>query len=199
MGNVPCRFAGFLLMSVASSKSAAVALLVLLLTAGQARATETLRVGGTGTAIGMLQQVGAEFSAAGAETAAGSRRVAVLRTAYVLATSHQSPNELKAADLPKIFLEQIPVWGDGTPIRIILRPRGEADTAPLGDNLHVLTLDGAKPTLAALENGTYPFAKKLYFVTRANAAPAVHRFVEFLRSPPGIKALREAETVPGDE
>jgi phosphate transport system substrate-binding protein len=95
-------------------------------------------MGGPGSAIGMLQQVGAEFTGAtgvkvevvaslgstGAvraladvlldmavparplksdESAPGLRQVAVLRTAYVIATSHPNPNELKSADLASIF------------------------------------------------------------------------------------------------
>ena len=136
--------------------------------AGNAAAADTLRVGGTGTATGMLQQVGAEFTAAtgvkveivpslgstGAiralrdgwldiavparplkpnEAAAGLRQVAVLRTAYVIATSHSGPNGLKSADLVGIFAAEKPAWADGTPIRIILRPRGDSDTALLAE------------------------------------------------------------------
>ena len=33
----------------------------------------------------------------------------------------------------------------------------------------------------------------------ANGGPEARRFVDFLRSPPGVKALREAETLPGAE
>ena len=131
-------------------------------------AQDTLRIGGTGTAIGMLQQVGAVFSAAtgvtvevvpnlgstgavGAlrdgwldiaiparplkpdEAAAGLRQVEVLRTAYVIATSHSNPNGLKSADLARIFAAEKPTWADGTPIRIILRPRSDTDTALLAE------------------------------------------------------------------
>jgi phosphate transport system substrate-binding protein len=108
------------------------------LVAGPSAAAETLRVGGTGSAIGMLQQVGAEFTAATAikvevvtslgsngairalvdgmldiavparplktdETAAGLRQVAVLRTAYVIATSHFNATGMKSADLAGII------------------------------------------------------------------------------------------------
>src|SRR5450830_1081135 len=137
------------------------------LVAGPSAAAETLRVGGTGSAIGMLQQVGAEFTAAtgikvevvtslgsnGAiraladgvldiavparplkadESAAGLRQVAVLRTAYVFAASHPKPNGLQVADLSKIFAADKSTWADGTPIRIIFRPRSDTDTALLG-------------------------------------------------------------------
>jgi phosphate transport system substrate-binding protein len=144
------------------------ALLATPLLAGNAAAADTLRVGGTGSAIGMLQQVGAVFSAAtgvtvevvpnlgstgavGAlrdgwldiaiparplkpdEAAAGLRQVVVLRTAYVIATSHSNPNGLKSADLAGIFAAEKPAWADGTPIRIILRPRSDTDTALLAE------------------------------------------------------------------
>ena len=250
------------------------------LPAGNAAAANKLRLGGT--AIGMLRQVGAEFTAAtgvkvdvvaslgssGAiraltdgvldiavtarplksdETAAGLRQVAVLRTAYVIATSHFNAPGIKSVDLAKIVAAEKPTWADGTPIRIILRPRSDTDTALLGElfpgmtyaiesargraelptaatdqdnaaladrtpgsligttmtqiktehrNLHVVPLDGVEPTLANFESGVYPFAKKLYFIVPRNSAPEVQRFVDFLRSPQGIKALRQTETLP---
>ena len=244
---------------------------------------QSLRLGGTGSALGLLQQVGAEFAkaadikldivpalgSAGAiraltdgvidiavsarplkadEVAAGLSQVTTLRTAYVLATSHRNPNALKSADLPRIFAVEKAVWADGGTIRIILRPRSEADTALLGvlfpgmdaaietarrrvevptaatdqdnvdlaertpgslivtsatqlaterPNLRMLPLDGIAPTLANFESGAYPFTKKLYVVVRANGSPEARRFVDFLRSPQGVRALRETETLPG--
>lgn len=138
------------------------------LPAASATAAQSLRMGGTGSSIGMLQQVGGEFSSATgvnvevvpglgssgaihaladrkldvavsarplkpAEAAQGLHQVLVLRTAYVLATSHRNPNGLKTADLPKIFAASKPTWADGTPIRLILRPRSETDTKLLGE------------------------------------------------------------------
>lgn len=263
------------------SKIAIVLLLAGALPAGNAAAAETLRLGGTGSAAGMLQQVGAEFTTAtgvkveivaslgssGAiraltdgvldiavparplksdETTDGLRQVAVLRTAYVIATSHVDAPGFKSADLAGIFAAEKPTWTDGTPIRIILRPRSDTDTALLGElfpgmtdaiesarrraelptaatdqdnaaladrtagsligttmtqiktehrNLHVVPLDGVEPTLANFESGVYRFAKKLYFIVPRNSAPEAQRFVDFLRSPLGIKALRESETL----
>ena len=248
-------------------------------------AAETLRLGGTGTAIGMLQKVGAEFTAAdggtinvvpnlgsaGAikaladgvidlavsarplkpdEAAAGMRQVAVMRTAYVLATSNRYPTALKSTDLPRIFATENAAWPDGKPIRIILRPRSETDTELLGklfagmgdaiesarrrvdvpvaatdqDNaalaermpgsltgitvtqltterrdMRIVPLDGLTPTLANVESGAYPFVKSLYFVIRSKDAAQAQRFVDYLRSPQGVQALRETETLPGIE
>jgi phosphate transport system substrate-binding protein len=267
------------------SNLAVAVLFVFPLLAGNGAAVESLRLGGTGTAIGMLRQVGVEFSAAtgikievvpnlgstGAiraltdglldmavsarpptadETAAGLRQVAVARTAYVLATSLPTSNGLRVADLPGIFAAANATWADGTPIRIILRPRSETDTALLGElfagmdraietarrrpevptaatdqdnvelaartpgsligttvtqlktehrNLHVVPLDGIEPARANIESGAYPFAKKLYFIVRSNSTPEAQRFADFLRSPPGEKALLETETLLGTE
>jgi ABC-type phosphate transport system substrate-binding protein len=66
-------------------------------------------------------------------------------------------------------------------------------------NLHVMPLDGVEPTLANFESGAYRFSKKLYFIVSRNSAPKAQRFVDFLQSPQGIKALRETETLPVTE
>ena len=184
------------------------------------------------------------------EAIKGLNQIAVLRTAYVLATSHPKPDGMKAADFPKIFAAEKPAWADGTPLRIILRPRSEADSALLAalfpgmdaaiegarkrsevpvaatdqDNvelaertpgaligttltqlktehpkLRVVPLDGIEPTLANFESAAYPFTKKLYFIARAKSTPQTPMFVDFLRSPQGIKALRATDTLPGIE
>jgi phosphate transport system substrate-binding protein len=184
------------------------------------------------------------------ESAAGLRQVAAMRTAFVFASSHRDVGGWKSADLPKIVAAENPTWPDGTPIRVILRPRSETDTALIGElfpgmdkaietlrrrpevpiaatdqdnaalgervpgsligitqtqlktepyRLHVVPLDGIEPTFANFESGKYRFAKKLYVVARADGAPDVSRFVNFLQSPPGLKALREADVLPGGE
>jgi phosphate transport system substrate-binding protein len=155
-------------MPASFSKIAIILLLIGAAPLGGATAAEALRLGGTGSAVGMLKQVGAEFTAAtgvqvdvvaslgssGAiraltdgvldiavparplktdETAADLRQVAVLRTAYVIATSHVDATGMKSADLAKIVAAEKPTWADGTPIRIILRPRSDTDTALLGE------------------------------------------------------------------
>ena len=64
-------------------------------------------------------------------------------------------------------------------------------------NLHFLTIDGFAPTLENLERGTYPLHKDFYFILPVRRTPSLERFVAFLRSPEGAKALREAGSVPG--
>jgi phosphate transport system substrate-binding protein len=56
-----------------------------------------------------------------------------------------------------------------------------ADKAPLS----VLALNGVKPTVATLANGTYPLAKDIRFVTTKNTPPEAVKFLEFIYSPQG--------------
>jgi ABC-type molybdate transport system substrate-binding protein len=41
--------------------------------------------------------------------------------------------------------------------------------------------------------------KKLYIIVPRDSTPEAQRFVDFLRSPQGVKALRETETLPDAE
>jgi phosphate transport system substrate-binding protein len=67
------------------------------------------------------------------ERAQGLTELAFARTPFVLATSHSAPNGLKSADIAAIFKADKPSWADGTPVKIILRPRSESDTALMGE------------------------------------------------------------------
>ena len=108
------------------------------------------------------------------ESAAGLRQVAVLRTAYVIATSHPNPGSLKSADIAKIFAAEKPTWSDGTPIRIILRPRSDTDTALLaelfpgmGDALEVARGRAELPT-AATDQDNAALAERMTGLTGRN-------------------------------
>ena len=61
------------------------------------------------------------------EQARGLKVAVVVRTPFVFVTSHHNPNGLSAADLVKAYLDPGRAWSDGTPIRVILRPRSESD------------------------------------------------------------------------
>lgn len=133
------------------------------LPADRASAADEIRAGGTGTSIGLLQEMGTKFTAdtgvkfavvlglgsSGSlralndgkievavaarplkpeETAAGLREVMVLRTAFVMATSKPSPVGLTSADIAKFYGASNATWPDGTPVRVILRPRTETDS-----------------------------------------------------------------------
>jgi phosphate transport system substrate-binding protein len=67
------------------------------------------------------------------EAKPGFVTVPVARTALVFATSHRNPDDLTSAELARIFASSKPTWGDGSPIRIVLRPRHDADTMLIGD------------------------------------------------------------------
>jgi phosphate transport system substrate-binding protein len=46
-----------------------------------------------------------------------------------LVTSHKNPNAISTADVARAYLDPDMAWRDGTPVRVILRPRSESDVA----------------------------------------------------------------------
>jgi len=66
------------------------------------------------------------------ETARGLAVAYTARTPFVIATSHPEPNALSLADLAQAFRSHQSTWSDGRPIRVILRPKSESDTALMG-------------------------------------------------------------------
>lgn len=65
--------------------------------------------------------------------------------------------------------------------------------------LRALSLDGAQPTLTAMESGAYPYYKRLFLVVseKAPLSPEAKQFVEFVSSPAGKALLRRTgHTVP---
>lgn len=79
-----------------------------------------------------------EFSVSGRplkaeEKAKGLTELSLLRTPYVLVTSSREPQSLKSAEVAEFFANEKSVWKNGTPVRVVLRPRSESDTAHLGD------------------------------------------------------------------
>lgn len=67
-----------------------------------------------------------------AETAKGLAVAAEFHTPFGLATSHRHPNGFNSAQIAELYQSDKPVWDDGTPILIILRPVSESDTWLLG-------------------------------------------------------------------
>lgn len=51
------------------------------------------------------------------------------RTPLVLITSHPKPNGIKAGDIAAIVAAENPKWEDGTPLKLILRTKVDADNA----------------------------------------------------------------------
>jgi phosphate transport system substrate-binding protein len=63
------------------------------------------------------------------EVAQGLWSALTVRTPFVLATSHPKPAGLSSADIVEAFRSEKALWPDGSPLRIILRPRTQSDTA----------------------------------------------------------------------
>lgn len=52
----------------------------------------------------------------------------ILRTPFVAVTSHPDARDLRAADFSNYYGWAEAKWADGTPVKIILRPKSESDT-----------------------------------------------------------------------
>ncbi|WP_161785005.1 substrate-binding domain-containing protein [Hoeflea sp. BAL378] len=68
-----------------------------------------------------------------AEAEAGLTGSPFARTPYGMVSSHPRPGDIAAADLAAFFASVTSTWPDGTPVRVILRPLSESDTALLGE------------------------------------------------------------------
>ncbi len=67
------------------------------------------------------------------EAARGLRVAATLRTPFGLVTSRAGPDNLKSADIASLYRADRPLWPDGMPILITLRPVLETDNIVLGN------------------------------------------------------------------
>ncbi|KIZ39549.1 MULTISPECIES: substrate-binding domain-containing protein [Rhodopseudomonas] len=159
-GADPSRPSGWLAGLIASA-------MLLGLAASEARAV-TLRTGGTGAAIGMLERLGTAFTARNPDITlevipglgssgsiaavvdgaldfavagralkpeeAGKALTSTLmaRTPFGLVSSHPAPGNIASRDVAALFVNPSATWPDGTRVRVILRPKSEADTANLG-------------------------------------------------------------------
>jgi phosphate transport system substrate-binding protein len=63
------------------------------------------------------------------EQAKGLKTVSVLRTPFVIATSHPAPKGLRSSDIALAYSSNTATWNDGIAMRVILRPKSESDTA----------------------------------------------------------------------
>lgn len=50
------------------------------------------------------------------------------------------------------------------------------------DRVKVLALDGVRPTLETIADGTYPMVRKLYFLTRGTPSESAQAFIEYILS-----------------
>jgi phosphate transport system substrate-binding protein len=67
------------------------------------------------------------------ENAKGLTIAFTARTPFVFATSHPHPNGLTLENIADAFQSERAAWSDGSPMRVILRPRSESDTALMGE------------------------------------------------------------------
>lgn len=65
--------------------------------------------------------------------------------------------------------------------------------------LRLVAIGGVAPTIEAFEGGSYPYGKLYHLVRPRDANPATERFVRFLHSEEGVRALREAGCLPPAE
>lgn len=68
------------------------------------------------------------------EKAKGLTELALLRTPFALVTSTSSQS-LKSTEAARFYDNEKAVWANGTPVRVILRPKSDSDTAVLGGML----------------------------------------------------------------
>ena len=66
-----------------------------------------------------------------AETASGLVTALMVRTPYVLATSHPRPPAMTAHEVVQTYASEEATWPDGSRIKLILRPRSDSGTATL--------------------------------------------------------------------
>jgi phosphate transport system substrate-binding protein len=60
----------------------------------------------------------------------------------------------------------------------------------------VVSLDGVQPTIENIKNGTYPLARKLYFITLGESSPGAKAFIDYILSPGGQKIAEENGFIP---
>jgi phosphate transport system substrate-binding protein len=192
---------------------------------------------------GALQLVVSARELLPSETASDLTSVMTVCTPWVLVSSHPSPGSLDHTAVAAIYALAAPQWPDGTPIRIVLRPKLESDNAvmaaffpgmeqaiaqarmresvPLGETdqdnadlaeripgsltggayaqyvsehrtLRFVAIDGELPGTEAFESGRYPFAKIFRVMVPRHPAPEADRFLVFLRSSEGTRAMRDS-------
>ena len=66
-------------------------------------------------------------------------------------------------------------------------------------NLRFVAINGVLPGIESFESGRYPFGQHLHMIVTRHPLPETDRFLDFLRSPEGSKAMRETGIVPCPE
>lgn len=197
---------------------------------------------------GMLDVAVTSRRLAGEERSRGAYEIPYARTPFVFAVHRKTRRRgVTRREVLDIFRGTMSAWGDGTPVRLVLRPRSDSDVetllgmwpdmAPALDaayaregmmtamtdqdaadaleavrgafgtttlalvkagrrNVRVLALDGVRPGVERLADGSYPHAKTLYLVTGPAPSRAARAFVDFVRSPGGASILERSGCAP---
>lgn len=171
------------------------------------------------------------------ERAAGAVETEYARTPFVFAVADRTPvRAITRSELAEVYAGRKTHWPDNSPVRIVLRPASDIDTAMIqslspemraavasasvrpgvrfsvndqdaADDLEKipgaigptsltliiserralrpLQLDGRVPSTREAAAGSYPYFKRLFYVTGARRTAAVERFLAFLNSPGG--------------
>jgi phosphate transport system substrate-binding protein len=85
------------------------------------------------------------------------------------------------------MIERTPGGIGGTTLALLLSEGRQARWVPI---------EGKAPSVEALADGSYPYAKPLYFVLPRQPEAIVSAFVEFVRSPRGAEILRANGNLP---
>jgi len=59
-----------------------------------------------------------------------------------------------------------------------------------------IALDGVKPTVETIKDGSYELSRKLYFYTFGDASPGAEAFIKFMTGPEGQKIAEENGFIP---
>ncbi len=59
-----------------------------------------------------------------------------------------------------------------------------------------ISLDGVQPTIENIKDGTYPLARKLYFITLGEPKPGARAFIDYVLSPEGQEIATENGFIP---
>jgi len=201
-----------------------------------------------GSSGGMKALLGCELDIAvsymepsGDELNKGLKAVEYAKTPFVFVTHKTNKlSNITLQEIADIYNGKTITWPDDTPIRLILRPAGEASTKILqsisedmkravqnsskrsGLNiavndqenadllerlpgsfgaaslcqliaerraLNILSLNGVKPSVRTLAEGTYPYFKALYIITGPRSSPLARQFIDFVFSSSGQSIL----------
>ena len=113
-----------------------------------------------------------------------------------------SPEMAYAVERSQIREGLIVATTDQDSADVIERTSGSVGTTTLAmvvsekRRIRMLSLSGVKPTTKSVRDGTYPYTKTLYMVTRQASSPITERFIRFVRSPEGKAILSRVGHVP---